>query len=148
MLEGSPLVLKGYGMNGANVRTSGTSPATNGTAFADLDRTAKAWEGFTAGEDTVRGVRPEILTSWYRCREEYGVDPGLDRAPPATPAESAHSIEHDVVFAELGGLATNAEREVAGLDGLVTVTDPGGRILACWGSQRRLPSSKASVTAP
>jgi hypothetical protein len=76
-------------MNGANVRMSGASSATNGTAFAydGLSKTAAAWECFTAGEDTVDGVRPEILTSWYRCREEYGVDPGLDRAPPAAPEE-------------------------------------------------------------
>src|SRR5215470_13800502 len=121
-------------MNGVNTRMSGALHATSGNAFADdgLMRTAEAWEGFTAGEDAVQGVRPEILTSWYRCREQYGVDPGLDRAPPAAPEESAHSIERDVVFAELGGLATSAAREVAGLDGLVTVTDPGGRILASW----------------
>jgi PAS domain-containing protein len=127
-------------MNGANARTSGASTTTNGVAFtdADLKRTEEAWEGFTAGADTVHGVRPEILTSWYRCREEYGVDPHLDRAPPAMPDASAHSIEHDMVFAELGGLATEAARQVSGLDGLVTVTDPGGRILAAWGSQRLL----------
>jgi len=129
---------------------SGASSATNGTAFADdgLKRTAEAWECFTAGEDTVDGVRPEILTSWYRCREEYGVDPCLDRAPPAAAGESAHSIERDVVFTELGGLATNAAREVSGLDGLVTVTDPGGRILACWGSQRLLRHGEDSNLAP
>src|SRR5205085_11160663 len=111
-------------MNGADVRMSGASSVTNGTAFADdgLKRTAEAWEGFTAGEDPVQGVRPEILTSWYRCREEYGVDPRLDRAPPAAADENAHSIERDVALTELGGLATSAAREVAGLDGLVTVT--------------------------
>jgi hypothetical protein len=137
-------------MNGANDRMSGASSATNGTAFADdgLKRTAEAWECFTAGEDTVEGVRPEILTSWYRCREEYGVDPRLDRAPPAAAEESAHSIERDVVFTELGGLATTAAREVSGLDGLVTVTDPGGRILACWGSQRLLRHGEDSNLAP
>jgi hypothetical protein len=136
-------------MNGANVRMSGASSATNGTGFTDdLKETAEAWECFTAGEDTVHGVRPEILTSWYRCREEYGVDPGLDRAPPAAPEESAHSIERDVVFTELGGLATNAAREVSGLDGLVTVTDPGGRILACWGSERLLRHGADSNLAP
>src|SRR5205085_5161299 len=124
-------------MNGANVRMSGASSATNGTAFADdgLSKTAEAWECFTAGEDTVDGVRPEILTSWYRCREEYGVDPGLDRAPPAAPDESTHPIERDVVFTELGGLATNAARELSGLDGLVTVTDADGRILASCGNE-------------
>jgi sigma-54 dependent transcriptional regulator, acetoin dehydrogenase operon transcriptional activator AcoR len=137
-------------MNGSDPRMSGASSATNGTAFADdgLKRTAEAWECFTAGEDTVDGVRPEILTSWYRCREEYGVDPCLDRAPPAAPEESAHSIERDVVFTELGGLATNAAREVSGLDGLVTVTDPAGRILACWGSQRLLRHGTDSNLAP
>jgi sigma-54 dependent transcriptional regulator, acetoin dehydrogenase operon transcriptional activator AcoR len=138
-------------MNGANVRMNGASPATNGTEFADdgLKRTAEAWEGFSAGEDTaVEGVRPEILTSWYRCREEYGVDPGLERAPAAAPEESAHSIERDVVFAELGGLATNAAREVSGLDGLVTVADPAGRILACWGSPRLRRRAADSNLAP
>src|SRR5438270_7206714 len=110
-------------MNSANARMSGAPPVTSGTASDDdsLKKTAEAWEGFTAGADTVRGVRPEILTSWYRCREEYGVDPGLDRAPPAAPDESTHPIERDVVFTELGGLATNAARELSGLDGLVTV---------------------------
>lgn len=137
-------------MNGANVRMSGASSATNGTSFAGdgLSGTAEAWECFTAGDDTVEGVRPEILTSWYRCREEYGVDPCLDRAPPAAPEESAHSIERDAVFTELGGLATTAAREVSGLDGLVTVTDPSGRILACWGSQRLLRHGEDSNLAP
>lgn len=137
-------------MNGANARTSGASTGTNGTTSADgsLKMTAEAWEGFTAGADTVQGVRPEILTSWYRCREEYGVNPRLDRAPPATPDESSHSIERDMVFTELGGLATNAAREVSGLDGLVTVTDPGGRILAAWGSQRLLNYGADANLAP
>src|SRR5579875_648007 len=101
-------------MNGAKDRTNGISSATSGTALADdsLKKTADAWERFAAGADTVRGVRPEILTSWYRCREEYEVDPRLERAPPAAAEVSAHSIEHDVVFAELGGSATSAAREV------------------------------------
>ncbi|HEX4864439.1 MAG TPA: LytTR family transcriptional regulator DNA-binding domain-containing protein, partial [Acidimicrobiales bacterium] len=38
--------------------------------------------------------------------------------------------------------------EVSGLDGLVTVTDPGGRILACWGSQRLLRHGEDSNLAP
>jgi hypothetical protein len=108
---------------------------------------AAARERFAAGADTVRGVRPEILMSWYRCREEYEVDPGLDRAPAAGEA-SAHSIEHDVVFAELGGLATTAVAEVDGLDGLVSVADPDGRILACWGSRRIRRLAADSNLAP
>jgi PAS domain-containing protein len=126
-------------MNGAKDQTDGASSATNGAAPSDndLQGIAAARERFAAGADTVHGVRPEILMSWYRCRDEYEVDPGLERAPAAAEG-TAHSIEHDVVFAELGGLATCAAGEVDGLDGLVTVTDPDGRILACWGSRRML----------
>jgi hypothetical protein len=46
-------------------------------------------------------------------------------------------VERDVVFTEPGGLATSAAREVAGLDGLVTVTDPDGRILAATEARLR-----------
>ncbi|HEY7484141.1 MAG TPA: LytTR family transcriptional regulator DNA-binding domain-containing protein [Streptosporangiaceae bacterium] len=121
----------------------------SGPGFADdsVKRTTAAWESFAAGAETVRGVRPEILMSWYRCREEYEVDPGLDRAPAAVEV-SAHSIDHDVVFAELGGLATSAAVEVDGLDGLVTVADSDGRILASWGSRRILHLAADQNLAP
>ena len=109
--------------------------------------TAAARERFADGANAVQGVRPEILMSWYRCREEYGVDPRLDRAPAAAEL-SAHSIKNDVVFTELGGLATAAAREVDGLDGLVAVADPDGRILASWGSRRILRLAEDSNLAP
>jgi sigma-54 dependent transcriptional regulator, acetoin dehydrogenase operon transcriptional activator AcoR len=134
----SPLT-KGDGMNGAKGQTNGDTPATNGTALSgdSLKRISAARERFAAGADSVQGVRPEILMSWYRCREEYEVDPSLERAPAAAEV-SKHSIEHDVVFAELGGLATRAAMEIDGFDGLVTVADSDGRILASWGSRRIL----------
>src|SRR5215472_6079784 len=55
-----------------------------------------AWERFVGGEDTVRGVRPEILASWYRCRERYQVDPHLAQAPPA-PGEGPGTGEHSLL---------------------------------------------------
>jgi sigma-54 dependent transcriptional regulator, acetoin dehydrogenase operon transcriptional activator AcoR len=126
-------------MNGAKGPTNGAQTATSGTALSgdSLRRIMTARERFAAGADAVRGVRPEILMSWYRCREEYEVDPGLQRAPAAAEV-SRHSIEHDVVFAELGGLATCAGEEIGGFDGLVAVADSEGRILASWGSRRIL----------
>ncbi len=129
-------------MNGAKDTTNGASAATSGAAFPDdgLERVSAARERFAAGADAVHGVRPEILMSWYRCREQYEVDPDLERAPAAA-AGTAHSMEHDVVFAELGGLAARAAGEVDGLDGLdglVTVADSDGRVLASWGSRRVL----------
>lgn len=125
-------------MNGVNGRTNGSLLAPNGTASDDeLARIATARERFAGGADAVSGVRPEILMSWYRCREEYGVDPALERAPDANDG-GAHALEHDVVFAELGGSAACAAAQLDGLDGLVTVADGDGRVLASWGSPRVL----------
>ena len=136
-------------MNGAGDGTSGASFATSGAVPTDssLQRTAAAWERFAAGADTVRGVRPEILMSWYRCREEYKVDPRLNRAPAAAEA-STHSIDHDVVLTELAGLATAAAGEVDHLDGLIAVADGDGRVLASWGSRRALDLAAGSNLAP
>jgi sigma-54 dependent transcriptional regulator, acetoin dehydrogenase operon transcriptional activator AcoR len=85
--------------------------------------------------------------SWYRCREEYKVDPALDRAPAAGET-AAHSIEHDAMFAELGGLASLAAREVDGLEGVVTVADSEGRVLAAWGSERSMSAAASTNLAP
>jgi hypothetical protein len=135
-------------MNGAKDLANGTVTAASGCMLANgsLDRTTAAWEHFVAGADNVQGVRPQILLSWYRCREEYGVDPCLDRAP-ATAEASPRSIEHDVVFAELGGLAASAADEV-GDDCLVTVTDPDGLVLVSYGSRRVLRLAADSNLAP
>src|SRR3954451_13384118 len=85
-----------------------------------------ARERFLAGDDRVRGVRPEIATSWYRCREQYRVDPCLTIAPPASAQDesaSEHSLEHEIVFAQLGGAAASIAGEAAELGAVVAVTD-------------------------
>jgi sigma-54 dependent transcriptional regulator, acetoin dehydrogenase operon transcriptional activator AcoR len=116
-----------FGMS--DVHRLDTTPASpgRGTVFA-------AWERFVQGEDHVRGVRPEVVISWHRCREQYRVDPHLTEAPLAA-ARSDHTLEHDVVLTELGGLAAAVAREVEGRNGIVTVADATGRILASWGDQ-------------
>lgn len=136
-------------MNGAQGRTSGVSRATSGAVLGgdDLRTTIAAWERFAGGAESVEGVRPEILMSWYRCREEYAVDPHLERAPPAAEA-GAHSIDHDVVYAELGGQAASAARELGGVSGVVTVADGDGRILGTWGSTHILELAADSNLAP
>ena len=80
--------------------------------------------------------------SWYRCRDKYGVNPWLERVPVVAEA-SPHSIEHDVVFAELGGVAAASAADEVGSDCLVTVTDPDGRVLASYGGQRVLQLAAA-----
>jgi hypothetical protein len=110
-----------------------------------------ARERFLAGDDRVRGVRPEIATSWYRCRDRYHVDPRLSQAPAASaqdesPAE--HALEHEVVFAQLGGAAASISREVESVGGVVTVTDGLGRILTVQGDKATLRRARESNMAP
>jgi hypothetical protein len=110
-----------------------------------------ARERFLAGDDRVRGVRPEIATSWYRCREQYHVDPALDRAPPASANEepsTEHTLENEVVFANLGGAAATIAPEVESLGGVVTVTDGAGRILTVQGDANTLRRARESNMAP
>jgi hypothetical protein len=111
------------------------------------DTVLAAWERFVQGEDNVPGVRPEVAISWHRCREQYRVDPHL-RAAPVAVEEIDHTLEHDVVFAELGGLAASVARDIDNLSGVVTVTDATGRILAAWGDQTTLTRASDSNLAP
>ena len=93
-----------------------------------------AWERFVRGADDVRGVRPEVALSWQRCRDQYRVNPYLAEAPVAI-TDVDHTLEHDVVFAELGFRAASVVNEVSDLGGVVTVTDATGRVLAEWGNK-------------
>jgi sigma-54 dependent transcriptional regulator, acetoin dehydrogenase operon transcriptional activator AcoR len=109
-----------------------------------------ARERFLAGDDRVRGVRPEVATSWYRCREQYHVDPSLTVAPPASAQDESqeHALEHEIVFAQLGGAATSIASEVASLGGVITVTDGSGRILTVQGDKETLQRARDSNMAP
>ena len=106
-----------------------------------------AWERFVQGDDHVQGVRPEVAISWHRCRERYRVDPHLSEVPVAV-ADVDHTLEHDVIFAELGGLAVAAAHGVESLRGVVTVTDASGRILATWGDPATLSRANDANLAP
>src|ERR671926_944924 len=110
-----------------------------------------ARERFLAGDDRVRGVRPEVATSWYRCREQYHVDPSLSKAPPASALEepsAEHTLEHEIVFAQLGGAAASIATEVESVGGVVTVADGAGRILTVQGDKETLGRARDSNMAP
>jgi hypothetical protein len=110
-----------------------------------------ARERFLAGDDRVRGVRPEVATSWYRCREQYHVDPGLVQAPAASAQEEPageHTLEHEIVFAQLGGAAASIASEVENVGGVVTVADGAGRILTVQGDKDTLRRARDSNMAP
>jgi hypothetical protein len=122
--------------------------------ISDVERhqaVTAARERFLGGDDRVRGVRPEIATSWYRCREEYHVDPSLSRAPPATAQEESsteHTLEHEIVFAQLGGAAASIATEVESLGGVVTITDGAARLLTVQGDKETLHRARDSNMAP
>lgn len=105
-------------------------------ATSSAREVARAWERFAGGEDIEAGVRPEILASWYRCRDQYAVDRRLDVAPGAR----GDRIDNGVIFTALGGLGALAGKEVERDGAVVTVTDGDGRVLGAWGdptAQRR-----------
>jgi hypothetical protein len=110
-----------------------------------------ARERFLAGDDRVRGVRPEVATSWYRCREQYHVDPGLAKAPAASAQDDAageHTLEHEIVFAQLGAVAASISSEADSVGGVVTVADGAGRILTVQGNKETLRRARESNMAP
>jgi sigma-54 dependent transcriptional regulator, acetoin dehydrogenase operon transcriptional activator AcoR len=110
-----------------------------------------ARERFLAGDDRVRGVRPEVATSWYRCREQYHVDPGLKRAPPASAQEESsndQTLEHEIVFAQLGGAAASIASDAESVGGVVTVTDGMGRLLTVQGDRETLGRAHESNMEP
>ena len=110
-----------------------------------------ARERFLAGDDRVRGVRPEVATSWYRCREQYHVDPSLSIAPPASAQDESpadHTLEHEIVFAQLGGAAVSIASEVESVGGVVTITDGAARVLTVQGDKETLHRARDSNMAP
>jgi hypothetical protein len=110
-----------------------------------------ARERFLAGDDRVRGIRPEVATSWYRCREQYHVDPSLCTAPAASERDESsadHTLEHEIVFAQLGGAAASIASEVESVGGVVTVADGAGRILTVQGDKETLRRAQDSNMAP
>src|SRR3954454_14379671 len=110
-----------------------------------------ARERFLAGDDRVRGVRPEVATSWYRCREQYHVDPSLSKAPPASALDESsgdHTLDHEIVFTQLGTAAASIASEVESLGGVISVTDGAGRILTVQGDKETLHRARESNMAP
>jgi len=95
---------------------------------------ARAWERFAGGEDVVHGVRPEILSSWLRCRDEYGVEPGNRRAPASARGATLAPYEA-IVAAELGAAAMSISADVSAVGGVVSVADGMGRVLSTWGDE-------------
>src|SRR5215216_4008061 len=121
------------------------------TDAARYQAVTAARQRFLAGDDRVRGVRPEVATSWYRCREQYHVDPRLSKAPLASALDEPsgeHRLEHEIVFTQLGSAAASIASEVESLGGVISVTDGAGRILTVQGDKATLHRARDSNMAP
>src|SRR5438034_1451542 len=91
--------------------------------------TAAARERFVAGSDGGDvAVRPEILLSWRRCRDEYKIDPGQSRAPSADDY-CDHSLNNDRVVTELGSVGRSLLGDVQAHGGLRAIVAGAERVL-------------------
>ena len=92
-------------------------------------------------------MRPEVAISWQRSRDQYHIDPFLSEAPNAV-SQVTHSLDQDVVFAELGFRAAAMANELANTGGVITVADASGRILAAWGDKNTRSIATEGGLAP
>ncbi|HEX6352524.1 DNA-binding protein [Actinophytocola sp.] len=118
-----------------------------GSLRATEHAVARAWESFTTGKDTIEGVRPEILASWCRCRDQYEIDPRLRSAPGASNG-GEYRFDQDVILTKIGGLAAVAGREMEQDGGIVAVTDGSGRLLAAFGAPEARRRAEVNNLAP
>ena len=108
---------------------------------------ADAWERFARGEEVRGGVRADILLTWHRCRDDYGVDPQRERAE-AAPDDAPHRADGVVVAAELGAAAVSIASDVEAIGGIVSVADGTGRVLSAWGEKRAIARARDQNLGP
>jgi hypothetical protein len=120
---------------------------SDGNCRAHEHAIAKARKRFAAGESVDRGVRAEILLSWYRCRDDYQIDPSQLHAPPAEQ-NSGHSPKSTWALAQLTAVGMSLLTEVESLDGVLTITDGAGRVLVTRGQRDHLHQAEKNHLAP
>jgi transcriptional regulator of acetoin/glycerol metabolism len=109
-------------------------------------RAADAWERFARGEEVRGGIRADILLSWHRCRDDYGVDPQRERAQAAPDA--SQPADGVVVAAELGAAAVSIAADVEAIGGIVSVADGTGRVLSAWGEKHAIARARDQNLGP
>ena len=123
--------------NGRRAGTTGTRRA-DATSPAAQRAVAAARERFVAGDDGVTGVRPDILLSWYRCRDIYRVNPDLEAAPEGH-GHTEHTLRQTMILTELGRAAGAARDHTDLRQTVISVSDGSGIVVDTWGprGQRR-----------
>jgi transcriptional regulator of acetoin/glycerol metabolism len=95
----------------------------------------KAWHAFIADRVELDGVDPEILRSWRRARDTFGVDPALRRcARLLTPSELASRRERDDVYRLAAPLLQEFGARLAPTRHVLAYFDPAGWMLSMNGA--------------
>ncbi len=99
-----------------------------------LDR---AWHAFVADGVELEGVDPEILRSWRRARDTFGVDPGLQRCQNLlAPADLAARRDRDDVHRLALPLLQEFGARIAPTRHVLAYFDPAGWMLSMNGDPR------------
>lgn len=89
-------------------------------------------------EGVLDGARPEIATSWLRCRDLHRVHPALRRAPLGPGEELVRRRERDETFAAAGQLLGRFSALVAEKAHVLGFVDADGVVLEVDGDVRTL----------
>jgi len=97
----------------------------------------KAWHAFVSDGIELDGVDPEILRSWRRARDTFGVDPALRRCPRLlTPADLAGRRERDDVHRLALPVLQEFGTRLAPTRHVLAYFDPAGWMLSMNGDPR------------
>ncbi len=97
----------------------------------------QAWHSFVGDGIEIDGVTDEIMRSWRRARETYGIDPGQRRCMRLlTSAELNHRREHDDTYRLALPILEEFGARLASSRQVLTYFDAAGWMLSIGGNPR------------
>ena len=97
----------------------------------------KLWHSFVADGVELEGLDPDILRSWRRARDTYGIDPGQRPCRRLlTPGDLAHRREQDDVHRLAAPLLQEFGARLAPTRHVLAYFDPAGWMLSMEGDPR------------
>jgi transcriptional regulator of acetoin/glycerol metabolism len=97
----------------------------------------KAWHSFVADGIEIDGLSEDIIRSWRRARDTYGIDPGQRRCSRLlTPSELAHKREQGDVYRIALPVLEEFGAQLAASQSVLTFFDAQGWMLSIGGDPR------------
>ncbi len=111
----------------------------------DPPRIAQIWERFVAGEDVdVSAIRPEILESWRRCRDEFHVPIDTVRVPSRT--EEITTLDADLKEASIPVIDL-LHAALGGISALIGIGNREGELLHVLASDAKVQAMAEQINA-